>query len=82
MGKGTCELSMHRWEEAIKTFTLGIETDLAHVCYEKRAICHYERKHYPNALKDLEQASLYDNYYSSTVHYYKGMIHYLSKNFT
>jgi tetratricopeptide (TPR) repeat protein len=33
LGKGTCEIKMHIIEEAIKTFTEGIETDLGHVCY-------------------------------------------------
>jgi len=52
------------------------------VCYEKRGICYYEQENYTKAFKDLEQASLYDNYFSSPVHYYKGMIYYKQKNFT
>lgn len=33
LGKGTSEINMKLIEEAIRTFTSGIETDLAHVCY-------------------------------------------------
>ena len=41
LGKGTSEIDMKMIDEAIKTFTSGIETDLAHVCYEKRGVCFY-----------------------------------------
>ena len=43
LGKGTCEINLKMIEDAIKTFTQGIETDLGHVCYEKRGICYYEQ---------------------------------------
>lgn len=82
LGKGTCEINLKMIDEAIGTFTEGIETDLAHVCYEKRGICYYEQGAFCQALKDLEQSSMYDNYFSSAVHYYKGMIYYKEKNAT
>lgn len=52
------------------------------MCYEKRGICHYEQQSFVKSLNDLEQASLYDNYLSSALHYYKGMIYYKQKNAT
>ena len=33
LGKGMCEINLKLIDDAIMTFTQGIETDLAHVCY-------------------------------------------------
>lgn len=33
LGKGTCEVNLGLRQKAIVSFSLGLESDLAHVCY-------------------------------------------------
>lgn len=52
-----CEKELGHFEEAIETLTTGVNTDMGHVCIEKRGIVYFEKGEYDLALRDLEQCT-------------------------
>jgi tetratricopeptide (TPR) repeat protein len=57
IGKGMCEKELGHLEEAIETLTTGANTDMGHVCIEKRGIVYFEKGEYDLALRDLEHCT-------------------------
>ena len=41
IGKGVCEKELGHLDEAIDTLTIGSNTDMGHVCLEKRGMVYY-----------------------------------------
>lgn len=76
VGKGVCEKELGHLEEAIETLTAGSQTDMGHLCIEKRGVVYFEQGEFELALKDLEFCGQIDGNQSSTIHYYKGLIYY------
>lgn len=80
LGKGTAERVSGMLNDAMQTFTLGLETDLAEVCLEKRAQCCYDLDRFEDAIRDIERFKNSGRDSAGCLHHIKGMCYYrLSK---